>query len=332
MMNIAVSNCLLGARCRFDALSKTYPGLIELLNEHVVVPICPEEEGGLGCPRPPSEIDVVHGGERVINAEGSDVTIEFREGSRLCVERAVEAGCTLAVLKSKSPACGVGEVYDGTFSGALVRGFGMAARAFCAAGIRVIDEKSFVRCLLRSRALREGIPPLVSERPEQRPVLHVRGADLTPLSFQDCALLRDGLSRASSFATCWPKESSVCRIHAFGVRSTASRASMSGAVALGFDASGGCGDECLLRMRFSASVPYEAACSALHESLRYAFEELGYKSAVTETLFFDESAQAVLHRAGFERSGECGSCSDASSDGREKEGRVAWRVSSGILR
>lgn len=104
---------------------------------------------------------------------------------------------------------------------------------------------------------------------------------------------------------------------------------MSGAVALGFDASGGCGDECLLRMRFSASVPYEAACSALRESLRYAFEELGYKSAVTETLFFDELAQVVLHRVGFEQSGERSSCSDASSDGRES--RVTWRVSPRIL-
>lgn len=331
MMDIAVSNCLLGARCRFDSLSKTYPGLIELLNEHVVVPICPEEEGGLGCPRPPSEIDVVHGGERVINAEGSDVTIEFREGSRLCVERAVEAGCTLAVLKSKSPACGVGEVYDGTFSGALVRGFGMAARAFCAAGIRVIDEKSFVRCLLRSRALREGIPPLVSERPEQRPVLHVRGADLTPLSFQDCALLRDGLSRASSFATCWPKESSVCRIHAFGVRSAASRASMSGAVALGFDASGGCGDECLLRMHFSASVSHESVYSTVRELLRYAFEELGYRSAVTETFFLDESIEVVLHRVGFERLDERDFCSVSSSGRCGKSARAMWRACPGIF-
>ncbi len=261
MMNIAVSNCLLGARCRFDASSKTYPGLIELLGEHVAVPICPEEEGGLGCPRPPSEIDVAHGEDRVFNAEGVDVTCEFQKGSRLCVKRAVEAGCTLAVLKSKSPACGVGEVYDGTFSGTLVRGFGMAARAFCAAGIRVIDEKSFVRCLRASRSLREGVPPLVSERSEQRPVLHGQGADLIPLPSRDYALLCGEISRSSLFATCWPTGSSVRRVHAFGVRSAAFRASMSGAVALGFDASSARGDECMLRMHFSASVSHESVYS-----------------------------------------------------------------------
>lgn len=272
------------------------------------------------------------GGERVFNAEGADVTKEFQRGSRLSVERAVEAGCALAVLKSKSPACGVGEVYDGTFSGTLVRGFGVAARALCAAGIRVIDERSFVRCLLRSRALREGIPPLVSERPAQRPVLPGRDADLIPLSSHDCALLRDGLSRSSSFATYWPTGSSVRRIHAFGIRSAALQAFMSGAMALGFDASVGCGDECLMRMRFSASVSYESAYATVRELLRYAFEELGYRSAVTETLFLDESIDALLHRVGFERSGERGFCSGASLGGRGTGTRVTWRVCPGALR
>lgn len=331
MMNIAVSNCLLGARCRFDASSKTYPGLIDLLGEHVAVPICPEEEGGLGCPRPPSEIDVVHGEDRVFNAEGVDVTCEFQKGSRLCVKRAIEAGCTLAVLKSKSPACGVGEVYDGTFSGTLVRGFGMAARAFCAAGIRVIDEKSFVRCLRASRSLREGVPPLVSERSEQRPVLHGQGADLIPLPSRDYALLCGEISRSSLFATCWPTGSSVRRVHAFGVRSAAFRASMSGAAALGFDASSARGDECMLRMHFSASVSHESVYSTVRELLRYAFEELGYRSAVTETFFLDESIEVVLHRVGFERLDERDFCSGSSSGRCGKSARAMWRACPGIF-
>ncbi|MFR4802802.1 MAG: DUF523 domain-containing protein [Eggerthellaceae bacterium] len=321
MMNIAVSNCL-GARCRFDASFKTYPGLIELLNEHVVVPICPEEEGGLGCPRPPSEIDVAHGGERVINAEGADVTIEFREGSRLCIERAVEAGCTLAVLKSKSPACGVGEVYDGTFSGALVRGFGMAARAFCAAGIRVIDEKSFVRCLRASCSLREGFPSF--RRSEQRPVLHGRGFD--------SSVLMATLALCARFAppcllTCWPTGSSVRRVHAFGVRSAAFRAYVGGGGSR-FRCVERPRRQCMLRMRFfcfrlsRTGIRRCVSCFAMHS------RSSGIEAPLPKR-FFDESIEVVLHRVGFERLDER-DFAQAPSGRCGKSARVTWRLALGF--
>lgn len=152
-VNIAVSDCLLGTKCRFDASCKTIPGFVEALRNHTVVPVCPERAGGLPCPRPPSEIDTLHGGDRVFTAEGVEVTDCFLKGARLSVEHALEAGCTLAILKSKSPACGVGKIYDGTFSGSLVPGFGIAARAFQAACIRVIDEEEFMRRVRSSQSL-----------------------------------------------------------------------------------------------------------------------------------------------------------------------------------
>lgn len=152
-VRIAVSACLLGETCRYDGRSKPCARVQELVAlGHELVPICPEVTGGLPTPRTPCEIvraprmkgKKAHtANERswtILDASGADRTAAYARGAQAELARAKEAGCKLAILKAKSPSCGSGEVYDGTFSGTLVPGWGIAAAAFRDAGITVIDE------------------------------------------------------------------------------------------------------------------------------------------------------------------------------------------------
>lgn len=134
---IIVSSCLLGKRCRYDGASQPNEAAIRLFIKGLAVPVCPECLGGLSVPRPPAEIvggsgeDVLSGNARVIaygvNGEMIDVTGEFILGAYKTLEIALECGAQEAVLKAKSPSCGCGLVYDGTFSGALIEGIGVTA-------------------------------------------------------------------------------------------------------------------------------------------------------------------------------------------------------------
>lgn len=152
-MRIAVSACLLGETCRYDGRSKPCARVQELAADgHELEPICPEVAGGLPTPRTPCEIVqapwMESGKARmadehawtILDASGTDCTAAYARGTQAELARAKEAGCELAILKAKSPSCGSGEVYDGTFSGTLVPGWGIAAAAFRDAGITVIDE------------------------------------------------------------------------------------------------------------------------------------------------------------------------------------------------
>lgn len=137
-MKILVSRCLLGEPCRYDGRSKPVEALLTLARQgHILVPVCPEEDGGLPTPRPPAEIQ---GDGRVVNRAGIDVTAEYRAGAERALKLAREQGCTVAVLKEKSPSCGNRQVYDGSFSGKLVEGQGITARLLAENGIRVLGE------------------------------------------------------------------------------------------------------------------------------------------------------------------------------------------------
>ena len=122
-MKVAVSACLLGVRCRFDGRSKPSAEVQRFLEDHEcqVVKICPEVMGGLSIPHPPHEQRVLDGRVRMVDAEGNDHTEAFEAGARSACALVCDSGCTHAILKAKSPSCGVGEVYDGTFSDALVQ-------------------------------------------------------------------------------------------------------------------------------------------------------------------------------------------------------------------
>ena len=137
MGKILISRCLAGGFCRWDGGTNLVQGLKTLVEQGVAVPVCPEELGGLPTPRKPSEIQ----GDRVTMADGTDVTEAFRRGARRALEIGMEAGCTAAVTKAKSPSCGCGRVYDGTFSGTLKDGDGLFVQALREAGVPVCTEK-----------------------------------------------------------------------------------------------------------------------------------------------------------------------------------------------
>lgn len=153
-MKIAVSACLLGEPCRYDGSSRPCGDVLALGAHHELVPVCPEVMGGLAVPHPPCEIASSEHGLRVVDERGSDMTKAFAAGAAKALETAQQKQCSFAVLKAKSPSCGSGLVYDGSFSGRLVPGFGVAARLFQEAGICVVDEQQVG--LLRAALLSSG--------------------------------------------------------------------------------------------------------------------------------------------------------------------------------
>lgn len=146
---VLVSACLAGRACAYDGTARPRDEILELVREGRAVLVCPEDEGGLGTPRPVAEIqdgdggDVLDGRARVLTDDGVDVTAEYLEGARIAVQRALQNGCKVAVLKARSPACGCGAIYDGTFSNTLRKGDGVAAAALKRAGLEIqLDEQS----------------------------------------------------------------------------------------------------------------------------------------------------------------------------------------------
>lgn len=144
-MKILVSRCLLGEPCRYDGKSKPVAAVEKLrARGYELIPVCPEVMGGLSTPRPPAEIQP---DGRVVNREGTDVTANYRKGGEETLKIAREQGCTLALLKEKSPSCGSREVYDGSFTGTLIPGRGVAARLLEENGIRVLGESEIQKLL-----------------------------------------------------------------------------------------------------------------------------------------------------------------------------------------
>lgn len=140
---IAVSACLAGERCRYDGATKPVAELEALVERGEAVAVCPEVLGGLPTPRVPSERQ----GDRVVSAEGVDVSAAFRLGAERALARCLEQGCTSAILKARSPSCGRGEIYDGSFTGALVPGDGVFSELLLAVGIAVHTEEELPACL-----------------------------------------------------------------------------------------------------------------------------------------------------------------------------------------
>lgn len=140
---ILISACLAGIKCRYDAKSRRLDAAAALVGSGEALPVCPELLAGLPCPRPCCEIDEKTG--RVVCADGRDLTAVFAEGARRTLAIARAAGVKKAVLKSKSPSCGRGRIYDGTFSGRLIEGDGLAARLLAENGIEVFTEDDLGR-------------------------------------------------------------------------------------------------------------------------------------------------------------------------------------------
>lgn len=134
--NILVSACLLGVCCRYDGKSVPCERVKALAERYNLIPICPEIYGGLPTPRTPSE----RVGDKVLMKDGVDVTENYCRGAHASYEIAQINQCKTAILKEKSPSCGKGKVYDGTFSGVLTDGNGVTAEYFISKGMRVLGE------------------------------------------------------------------------------------------------------------------------------------------------------------------------------------------------
>ncbi|MDI6799624.1 MAG: DUF523 domain-containing protein [Actinomycetota bacterium] len=138
-----VSACLAGAKCSYDGRGRLNEEIFALVQEGRAIAICPEVMAGLPVPRIPAEIlgasgeDVLDGRARVITKDGRDVTDKFLKAALLFVEAAKSKGIKRAILKAKSPSCGVGQVYDGSFEGRLIQGDGVTAALLKREGIEV---------------------------------------------------------------------------------------------------------------------------------------------------------------------------------------------------
>ena len=141
-MRVVISKCLLGCPCRYDGQSKPSPAVQHLAEKVDVVGVCPEVEGGLSCPRTAAE----QVGALVLTKDGRDVTKQYWRGARLCLEKTLAAKPPFAVLKAKSPSCGHGMVYDGTYTSTLVPGDGIFTRLLNKEEISVVTENVVEAC------------------------------------------------------------------------------------------------------------------------------------------------------------------------------------------
>ncbi len=145
-----ISACLCGCRCTYKGTDNLRRSLADIYNKGGAVLVCPEKLGGLSVPRLPCEIvggdgmAVLEGKAKVLNEKGQDVTLCFINGAKKSLALAQDSGVELAILKSRSPSCGVGKIYDGTFSGRLREGDGVTAALLRISGIPVINDEDFL--------------------------------------------------------------------------------------------------------------------------------------------------------------------------------------------
>ncbi len=136
-MKVLVSACLLGENCKYNGTNNYNDIIVEFIRGHEVIAVCPEVLGGLSVPRKPAEIV----DEMIMTEEGISVNKEFHEGAALALKQALNGKIDMAILQSRSPSCGVNQIYDGTFSGKLIEGQGVFAEMLRGAGIKVVDAE-----------------------------------------------------------------------------------------------------------------------------------------------------------------------------------------------
>ena len=136
-MKIMVSACLLGENVKYNGGNNRHEKVLSYIEGHDVISVCPEVMGGLPIPRAPGEI--VDGVVR--NEDGTSVDFEYRSGAAKALEIAREEGIDLAILQSRSPSCGVNQIYDGTFTGCKIKGSGVFAQLLKDNGFKVLDAE-----------------------------------------------------------------------------------------------------------------------------------------------------------------------------------------------
>lgn len=137
---ILISACLVGLNCKYNGKNNKNIKLIELMKEHDLVPVCPEQLGGLPTPRPGAQ----RRENKVITQEGKDVTKEYQRGAEEVLRLAKELGIKKAILKARSPSCGVDTIYDGTFTNTLIERDGVTAELLRKNRIQVVSSDEYV--------------------------------------------------------------------------------------------------------------------------------------------------------------------------------------------
>ena len=148
---LLISACLLGRNCKYSGGNNYHPLTEALRDRYELVPVCPECMGGLPIPHDPAE----RVGDKVISRTGTDVTAPFKKGAELALRRAQQTGAKLALLKERSPSCGCGAIYDGTFTGTVVPGSGVAAELLAKNGVTIYGESRIEELL--KRAIQEPV-------------------------------------------------------------------------------------------------------------------------------------------------------------------------------
>lgn len=147
-MKILVSSCLMGINCKYNGKNNRNPSIIHFLKDKDVICICPELLTGMGSPRPC--VELVNG--VAMDENGKNVDREFRSGVALALSQIQDEEIDFAILQSRSPTCGVNQIYDGSFSGRLIPGMGLFAQALKQQGYKVIDVEEIVQKLDNSRS------------------------------------------------------------------------------------------------------------------------------------------------------------------------------------
>jgi uncharacterized protein YbbK (DUF523 family) len=151
---VMLSACLAGVNCVYDGSNKAHPVFKAMAQAEDAVLFCPEVLGGFKIPHPPSEISVRNGGDgdavlrgaaRLVSREGIDVTVLFMKGAKKALALAKKLGIKYAIMKARSPSCGCGKIYDGTFSRTLIEGFGVTAALLKENGVEVISDEEYLK-------------------------------------------------------------------------------------------------------------------------------------------------------------------------------------------
>jgi len=146
-----ISACLCGINCKYNGRNNCHPVFESMLDRNDVFPVCPEQMGGLPTPRPPCEIsggtgmDVLEGRARVVSNNNLDLTAAFIKGAQKLLQLALDIKAEEAIFQSRSPSCGCGQIYDGTFSSQLIEGDGVAAALLKQNGVKVINDADFLQ-------------------------------------------------------------------------------------------------------------------------------------------------------------------------------------------
>lgn len=138
-----VSACLAGINCKYDGGNNYNDDIMKLVESGQAILVCPEQLGGLATPRYPSEIKQENGIRKVINNHGEDVTKNYERGAQETLELAKKLNIKKAILKARSPSCGCGLIYDGTFSKSKIKGNGITAQLLLDNGFEIFNEGNF---------------------------------------------------------------------------------------------------------------------------------------------------------------------------------------------